>query len=73
MNEPIKVKGYGKWIESLCTNYSLETILFRNTSERYTNALLNCTTTRSVLIGIFDYHEDIGKIFDRRKVARNDN
>ena len=68
--EPIRVSGYGKWVDRLCVHYKEETILFRDSSLIYLNALLNVTPTKTILIGVFNKETQTGKIFDRRREVR---
>lgn len=71
ITEPIIIDGYGEWVEKLCERYTFEMILFRNTSERSVNALLNGTSTKTMMIGVFNYDNNSGKVFDRRKTVRS--
>lgn len=69
---PVILNGYGKWIEELCIRYKLETILFRKTSNNYENALIQASSTKNVLAGVYNWNTDIGKIFDRRNTIRKE-
>jgi len=71
MIDPIIINGNEKWLDKLCELYQGQTIIFRDATDKtYTNALIDLSRSRSMIIGVYNNTTDIGKIFERRKNKR---
>lgn len=69
MSEPEIVESYTDWLRCLRRRYKESEITFRLTGD-YEYSLLFITKTNNLMVGMYDFKKDKGKVFDRRAKQR---